>query len=83
MPVQCFAIGQHADLLDVHGHGPTSLKSARSARSSCDPDGHVAWRARSLPDAPSEQLNAVLDQLSFYSRPNPTRESGEPVNVVS
>ena len=63
--VRCLAIGRErgtdlsdaskawVDLSEVEPNGAVLVR----------PDGHVAWRARSLPAAPAERLNAVLSQL--------------------
>ena len=63
--VRCVAIGRerNADLFDASNAWVDLSEVEPNGAVLVRPDGHVAWRARSLPAAPAEQLNSVLIQL--------------------
>jgi 2-polyprenyl-6-methoxyphenol hydroxylase-like FAD-dependent oxidoreductase len=65
MPVQCLSIGANggADLLDSDDAWPALSETEQTGAVLVRPDGHVAWRVRSLPDAPADKLQAVLKCL--------------------
>jgi 2,4-dichlorophenol 6-monooxygenase len=69
MPVLCLSIGlgKGVDLVDRHNawskYSEVELDGAVLVR----PDGHVAWRVRSLPKAPAKQLRAILHQLLYLT----------------
>jgi len=69
MPVLCLSIGSEkgVSLVDTHNawskYSEVDVDGAVLVR----PDGHVAWRVRSLPKAPAKQLRAILHQLSYLA----------------
>ncbi|MGI9384298.1 MAG: FAD-dependent monooxygenase [Methyloligellaceae bacterium] len=65
MPVHCLSIGAtaKADLLDPGEAWPALSETGPAGAVLVRPDGHVAWRARALPDTPASELSAVLREV--------------------
>jgi 2-polyprenyl-6-methoxyphenol hydroxylase-like FAD-dependent oxidoreductase len=65
MPVVCLVIGAGGDVdfRDPDGRWPDLSEVGRTGAVLVRPDGHVAWRAHSLPDSPGESLDAALRRL--------------------
>jgi 2,4-dichlorophenol 6-monooxygenase len=65
MPLACLALGPgpDADLRDPADAWPALSEVERTGAVLVRPDGHVAWRANTLPDSPVEALDAALHQL--------------------
>ena len=65
MPISCHMIGPgpDADLRDPADAWPALSEVERTGAVLVRPDGHVAWRAHMLPDAPAEALDAALRRL--------------------
>jgi 2-polyprenyl-6-methoxyphenol hydroxylase-like FAD-dependent oxidoreductase len=69
MPITCQMIGPgpDADLRDPADAWPGISEVERTGAVLVRPDGHVAWRAQALPDAPAEALDAALHRLLSLS----------------
>jgi hypothetical protein len=65
MPVRCLSIGagSGADLKDPEGVWPIISATEPTGAVLVRPDGHVAWRAQSLPDAAAAHLRATLKRM--------------------
>ena len=65
MPVRCFTIGAEprADLLDREGAWTSLSEIETTGAILVRPDGHVAWRVRSLPGEPGDELLRVMIEL--------------------
>jgi 2,4-dichlorophenol 6-monooxygenase len=69
-PVECLAIGRWpvADLVEEEGAWPAIAELEPGGALLVRPDGHVAWRSRSLPDEPSAALMAALERALVRTR---------------
>ena len=69
-PMECLAIGRQAvaDLVDVDDAWPAVAQLEPGGALLVRPDGHVAWRSRTLPDEPVPALQATLERLLARGR---------------
>ena len=65
MPIACLVVGPgaDADFRDPANIWPDLSEVTRSGAVLVRPDGHVAWRAHELPEAPVDDLDAALRRL--------------------
>ena len=70
MPVRCFSIGANGgvDLWDSDDAWPALSETEQTGAVLVRPDGHVAWRVRSLPDAPADKLRAGLKRMLYLEQ---------------
>jgi 2,4-dichlorophenol 6-monooxygenase len=69
MPIACLVVGPgaDADFRDPANTWPDLSEVTRSGAVLVRPDGHVAWRAHELPEAPVDDLDAALRRLLSLS----------------